>query len=180
MRKQIKPRRASRVQVTPAELELEDINLMIGGWKPPAGEYGVLRTEDAFHDFLRRYGGDWRGWDGPHPPEGYDLELELEKTVAWQKDEDPRLTPCTPGLEPPARIKQNGSKPKRRPRPKSQVAAKAARSEDSKSSPAPEAVKEEAQKPKNKAWFYPAGGSGGSTNPGEEPWPELFEEGEPD
>ena len=97
------------------------------------------------------------------------LLADLEKTV---------FTPFQ-APEPPAR-KKKASKPKLRPRPKPQVAAKAARSKDSRPSPAPEAAKEEAQKPKNEVWFYPAGGSGGSTNPLDEPWPEPFEAGEPD
>ena len=180
MRRPIKPRNAGRVHVTPAELELEDINLLIFGWDDYVpGDKAVLRTEEAFHDFLRRYGAEPRGWHGPHPPGGYNLELELEKTVAWKEAEDPRLTPSIPGLEPPAR-KQKASKPKRRARPKPQVAAKAAKSKDSKPSPAPEAAKEEAQKPKKEVWFHPQGGSGGSTNPLDEPWPEPFEAGEPD
>ncbi len=173
MRKPVEPRRVGRVHVTPAELTLDDINLLIGGWDDyvPRGDQ-ALKTEDAFHDFLRRYGADPHGWYGPHPPEGYDLELELEKFD--EEVEDPRLTSCGLGQEPPTRIKQKASKPKRRSRRKPQVAAKAA------SSPAPEAVKEKAQKPKKEVWFYPAGGSGGSTNPLDEPWPEPFEEGEPD
>ena len=178
MRKQIKPRLAGRIQVTPAELQLEDLIILSGGWmEPRAGGHQALKTEDAFHDFLRRYGSDLRSWDGPHPPEGYDLELELEKFD--EEVEDPRLTPfqCQ---ERPAPTNKKAPKPKRRQRPKPQVAAKAVRSKDSKPSPAPEAVKEEAKKPKKEVWFYPAGGSGGSTNPGEEPWPELFEEGDPD
>jgi len=177
MRKSIQPRRAGRVQVTPAELTLDDFIVLSGGWDDyvPRGDQ-ALRTEEDFHDFIRRYGADPWGWDGPHPPEGYDLELELEKFD--EEVEDPRLTPSGGFQEPPARIKQKTSKPKRRSRPKPQAAAKAARSEDSKPSPAPEAVKEEAQKPKNEVWFHPAGGSGGSTNPGDEPWPEPFEAGE--
>ena len=178
MRKPVQPRNAGRIHVTPADLQLEDLTMLACGWiEPRAGEHPALRTEDAFHDFLRRYGADAHGWDGPHPPAGYDLEQELGKIA--EEAEDPRLTPFQ-GLEPPARIKQKASKPKRRPRPKPQVAAKAARSEDSKPSPAPEAVKEEAQEPKNEVWFYPAGRSGGSTSPLDEPWPESFEEGESD
>ena len=183
MSKAIQPRRTGRVQVTPGELTLEDLNLLICGWDNyvPRGDL-ALRTEDAFHKFLRRYGADPYGWDGPHPPEGYDLELELAGIIeSWNAEieNDPRLTKFQ-ALEPSTPISQKAQvpKPKRRPQLKPQVAAKAARSEDSKPSPAPEAVKEEAQKPKNEAWFYPAGGSGGSTNPLDEPWPEPFEEGE--
>lgn len=183
MSKAIQPRRTGRIHVTPAEITLGDLNLFIDGWDDTrAGEHRALRTEDSFHDFLRRYGADPHSWNGPHPPEGYELELELEKTVV-EEGEDPRLTPCGLGLEPSAPISQTTQVPKPKPRPrlKSQVAAKATRSENSKpSSPAPEAVKKEAQKPKNEEWFYPAGGSVGSTSPLDEPWPELFEKGEPD
>ncbi len=90
MRKAIKPRRTGRVQVTPHELELEDLNLFIFGWEPPAGEYGALRTEDSFHDFLRRYGAAPRGWYGPHPPEGYDLDEQL-KEIKKDDGPDPRV-----------------------------------------------------------------------------------------
>ncbi len=184
MRKSIQPRRAGRVHVTPAEITLTDLNLLICGWENnyAPGMDRALKTEEAFHDFLRHYGAAPRGWYGPHPPEGYNLELELEK-ISGKEDEDPRLNPSGGFQEPPAR-KQKASKPKRRPRLKTQVTAKAAKSQDTKPSPAPEAVKQEA-KPKKSAWFYPAGGSdgggsGGGTSPLGEPWPEPFEGGDPD
>ncbi len=91
MRKPVEPRRVGRVHVTPAELTLDDFNLLIFGWDDYVpGEDCALKTEEAFHDFLRRYGADPHSWYGPHPPEGYDLELELKKFVAREEDEDPR------------------------------------------------------------------------------------------
>ncbi len=78
MRKAIKPRNVGRGQVTPAELGLGDLILLVQGWaEPRQGEDRNLTTESLFHDFLRQYGADL--YNGPHPPGGYDLDKQLEE-----------------------------------------------------------------------------------------------------